>query len=133
MASSHSTDSSLTAAAAAAASATSAAVTVAPMQPENNGASDSDYSVDDDEMLYACIKSAMPKAKPLPPKRTVSVSAATVAISPSSKTSSSSSLTSNQRVRQPRPPMELPKNVPKEVFNFSHSFTRLTSMRLVIE
>jgi len=110
MASSHSTDSSLTAAAAAAS-----------LQLENNAASDSDYSVDDDEMLYACIKSAMPKAKPLPPKRTVSISNASVAISASSKASSSSSA-SNQRSRHPRPPMELPKNVLKEVsINSDHT------------
>ena len=64
--------------------------------------SDGDEEEDDDEMLYACIRSAKPTIKPLPPS------------SSSIKSSSSASIPSDvplqqQRSRQSRLPMELPK------------------------
>ena len=42
-------------------------------------ADSADASDDDDEMLYACIKSAKPKAKPVPPPRTSSIKSSSIA------------------------------------------------------
>lgn len=77
--------------------------------------SDSDYSVDDDEMLYACIKSAMPKAKPAPPKRIVSAAHSKHVVS----TSIPNGIQRTDRSRSLRPPMELPKPPIKEVGDFN--------------
>lgn len=92
--------------------------------------SDSDCSVEDDEILYACIQSAMPKAKPAVGRSLTSSAAAVAASSASTVTTGAIANTAicantsakypsipvqNGVIRKPKHPMELPKGHSKEV------------------
>ena len=92
----------------------------------------SDCSVDDDEILYACIQSAMPKAKPAPPPRSSSSAStsngstsgggAALSAAGAAKYPSAPDGAGPVRGRPSQPPLELPKSAQHSVKEVGFSF-----------